>query len=43
MRYIRENTSIPVPEVYLHGDDLDGVVGGAWMVMEFVSPDLTNQ
>lgn len=39
MRYLRENTSIPVPEVYLHDDDLDGIVGGPWMVMEFVSPD----
>lgn len=37
MSYIQTHTAIPVPTVYIHDDDLDGTVGGAWMVMDYVS------
>ncbi|KAJ7076102.1 kinase-like domain-containing protein [Mycena belliarum] len=36
MKYIKENTTIPVPEVYLHDDDVSGEVGGSWMVAEYI-------
>ncbi|KAJ7076092.1 kinase-like domain-containing protein, partial [Mycena belliarum] len=36
MKYIKENTTIPVPEVYLHDDDVSGEVGGSWMVTEYI-------
>lgn len=37
MVYLRENTSIPIPKIYMHDNDADGVVGGPWMVMDYVS------
>jgi len=36
MRYIREYTTIPVPEIYAADEDLDGIVGGAFTLQEFI-------
>ncbi|EPQ52147.1 hypothetical protein GLOTRDRAFT_140571 [Gloeophyllum trabeum ATCC 11539] len=37
IKYVREHTNIPVPEVLLHDSDEDGSVGAEWMVMEYVN------
>lgn len=37
MRYIKKNTTIPVPDVFVHDSDEDHQVGGEWMIMECVS------
>ncbi|KAJ7174069.1 hypothetical protein C8R43DRAFT_977017 [Mycena crocata] len=43
MRYVGLNTTIPVPEIYFYDEDLNGNVGGPWMLMEYVdSPSLGN-
>ncbi|KAJ7039858.1 hypothetical protein C8F04DRAFT_1085113, partial [Mycena alexandri] len=36
MIYVKDNTQVPVPRVYLHDDDASGEVGGPWIVMEYV-------
>ncbi|KII87695.1 hypothetical protein PLICRDRAFT_42208 [Plicaturopsis crispa FD-325 SS-3] len=36
LRYVGKNTRIPVPFVLMHDTDIDGAVGGEWMLMEFV-------
>ncbi|KAJ7275102.1 hypothetical protein C8J57DRAFT_1224640 [Mycena rebaudengoi] len=38
MKYVARNTSIRVPQVYIYDDDAYKIVGGAWMVMEYI-PD----
>jgi hypothetical protein len=40
MNYVRKTTKVPVPQVILYDGDLDGRVGGEWMVEEYVC-DLT--
>ncbi|KAJ6614811.1 hypothetical protein B0H10DRAFT_2191330 [Mycena sp. CBHHK59/15] len=36
MRYVKAKTSIPVPTIYFYDDDIDGKVGGPWMLMEYI-------
>ncbi|KAJ7769081.1 hypothetical protein DFH07DRAFT_806828 [Mycena maculata] len=36
MRYLKANTSIPIPNIYFYDEDSDGEVGGPWMLMEYV-------
>ncbi|KAF9020886.1 hypothetical protein BDZ89DRAFT_1071912 [Hymenopellis radicata] len=38
-RFVKTRTAIPVPDIYGHDMDEDGVVGGAWIVMEYVDGD----
>ncbi|EPQ52154.1 kinase-like protein [Gloeophyllum trabeum ATCC 11539] len=37
MKYVREHTRIPVPEVLHYDGDEDGSVGAEWMVLEFIN------
>ena len=36
MRFLKENSTIPVPWIYGYDDDHDGRVGGKFLVMEYV-------
>ncbi|KZT23710.1 kinase-like protein [Neolentinus lepideus HHB14362 ss-1] len=36
LKYVKEHTCIPVPEVIDYDRDEDGAVGGEWMVMEYI-------
>ncbi len=37
MQYVKEHTSIPVPDVLFYDPDWDRKVGGEWMLMRYVS------
>ncbi|TFK49168.1 hypothetical protein OE88DRAFT_478242 [Heliocybe sulcata] len=36
IKYLREHTKIPVPDVVYYDDDKDGSIGAEWMAMEYV-------
>ncbi|KZT23724.1 hypothetical protein NEOLEDRAFT_1179937 [Neolentinus lepideus HHB14362 ss-1] len=36
IKYVREHTKIPVPDVLFYDEDKDGSVGAEWMVMEYI-------
>ncbi|KAK0220496.1 kinase-like domain-containing protein [Armillaria fumosa] len=36
IRFLKARTKIPVPEILFHDLDVDGKVGGEWMIMEYV-------
>ncbi|TRM67011.1 kinase-like domain-containing protein [Schizophyllum amplum] len=36
LKYVREHSSVPVPDVTYHHLDDDGEVGGEWMMMEYI-------
>ncbi|KAK0471871.1 hypothetical protein IW261DRAFT_1317660, partial [Armillaria novae-zelandiae] len=36
LRYLKKHRSVPVPDVFAYDLDIDGQVGGAWMIMEIV-------
>ncbi|KAK0462213.1 hypothetical protein IW261DRAFT_1374782, partial [Armillaria novae-zelandiae] len=35
IRYVKEHTSIPVPDVLVYDPDWDRKVGGEWMLMKY--------
>ncbi|KAK0186891.1 hypothetical protein F5146DRAFT_936547, partial [Armillaria mellea] len=39
LRYLKKQTSMPVPNVFAYDPDIDGEVGGAWMTMEIVDDE----
>ncbi|KAL1671018.1 kinase-like domain-containing protein [Schizophyllum commune] len=36
LKYVRQHSSVPVPDVIYHNLDDEGEVGGEWMMMEYV-------
>ncbi|SJL12328.1 uncharacterized protein ARMOST_15751 [Armillaria ostoyae] len=39
LRFLKSKTKIPVPEILHHDVDADGMVGGEWMIMEYIDGD----
>ncbi len=36
MHYVKEHTSIPVPDILVYDPDWDRKVGGEWMLVRYV-------
>ncbi len=42
-QFVKAHSVVPVPDVYGHDMDEDGVVGSAWIVMQYVGLDHHSQ